>query len=166
MKDSEYDKKETHFLVHGFRHGFDIGYRGPWDRQDTSSNIPLQVGDKFDLWGKIMKEVNHKRYAGPYEKIPFNEYLQSPIGLVPKAGNQTRLIFHLSYDFKSGNKSLNHHTPQNLCSVHYNDIDYAVKTSFKWKGKNGVYYAKTDLKSAFRILGLNIASFRWLVMQA
>ena len=67
---------------------------------------------------------------------------------------------------KSGNKSLNHHTLRDICSVHYNDIDYAVKTSFKWKGKNGVYNAKTDLKSAFRILGLNISSFRWLVMRA
>ena len=25
--------------------------------------------------------------AGPYDKIPFNSYMQSPIGLVPKSGS-------------------------------------------------------------------------------
>ena len=48
-----------------------------------------------------MKEIKERRYAGPFmkENFPFVNYIQSPIGLVPKAGNKTRLIFHLSYDF-------------------------------------------------------------------
>ena len=45
-----------------------------------------------------MKEVKEGRYAGPFESIPFDSYIQSPIGLVPKdGGKDTRLIFHLSY---------------------------------------------------------------------
>ena len=31
-----------------------------------------------------MKEVKVKRLAGPYEEVPFENYIQSPIGLVPK----------------------------------------------------------------------------------
>ena len=57
LKDTQYDNTETKFLVKGFREGFDIGYQGPTQRQSRSANIPFTVGDKYDLWDKIMKEV-------------------------------------------------------------------------------------------------------------
>ena len=64
---------------------------------------------------------------GPFETIPYRYYMQSPIGLVPKAGGKTRLIFHLSYHFKkSGNPSLNAVTPKNRCTVRYPDKDRAL----------------------------------------
>ena len=71
-------------------------------------------------------------------KVPFKNYIQSPIGLVPKAGgadNQTKLIFHLSYNFgpNDEDKSLNYHTPDEMCSVHYNDIDAAVNSCLSVK---------------------------------
>ena len=103
LRESNYDAKETQFLVNGFTNGFDIGYMGPECRQSTARNLPLRIGSHTDVWNKIMKEVQLKRVAGPYKQIPFENYVQSPIGLVPKVGNEnkTRLIFHLSYDFKS-----------------------------------------------------------------
>ena len=172
LKESNYDEEETKFLVDGFTHGFDIGYEVPEIRTDTANNIPFQkgVGDKFELWEKIMKETKLGRYAGPFKDIPYENYMQSPIGLVPKAGNQTQLIFHLSYQFKSGLGLLNENTPKEKCSVKYHDLDYAVRTSFicrnsrNYRGK--LYYAKTDLKSAFRILGLHPKCFKWLLMKA
>ena len=93
-----YDMDETTFLVNGFNNGFHIWYRGPNIRQSTSNNIPLTIGTNVDIWEKIMKEISAKRVAGPFDSIPFNNYIQSPIGLVPKAGNKTRMIFHLSYN--------------------------------------------------------------------
>ena len=75
-----------------------------------------------------MKEVKLKRVAGPFNNIPFESYIQSPIGLVPKAKDQTRLIFHLSYDCQRDQLgSLNHFMPRELCSVKYKDIDYAIQ---------------------------------------
>ena len=99
-----YDKEETTFLVRGFRNGFDIGYRGRKDIKITAPNLKFRgVGSHVILWNKIMKEVKEKRYAGPYSKIPFDNYIQSPIGLVPKDnGKDCRLIFHLSYPRGSG----------------------------------------------------------------
>ena len=84
----------------GFTNGFDLMYQGPYDRQDRSKNIPLKphIGNATDLWEKMIKEVQLKRFAGPLEEIPWNHYVQSPIGLVPKSNGDTRLIFHLSYD--------------------------------------------------------------------
>ena len=100
LRETNYDKKETEFLIKGFSQGFHIGYQGPQDRCDTAPNLTLQVGTNEDIWEKIMKDVKQGRYAGPFDTILYNNYIQSPIGLVPKKGSdQTRLIFHLSYDF-------------------------------------------------------------------
>ena len=110
------------------------------------------------------------RYAGPFEEIPYDNYIQSPIGLVPKAENsgKTRQIFHLSYDFKNGNRSVNHHTPASKCSISYNDLDRAVKTALKLINRGGISlrFSKTDLRSAFRILPLKPECYKWLIMKA
>ena len=164
---SNYDQQEIDFLVDGFTNGFNIKYDGPTQRTDSSNNIPFKVGDRMDMWEKIMKEVKAGTYAGPFDSIPYQYYIQSPIGLVPKAGGQTRLIFHLSFNFKTGNKSVNFFTLQEKCSVKYNDIDHAIQASFRWKSSAGkVFYSKTDLKSAFRILPLKISCFPWLILKA
>ena len=135
LKESEYNHSEIDFLEEGFTEGFSIEYNRPTDRQSRSENIPFTVGNKTILWNKLMKEVKLGRVAGPFEKIPFKNYIQSPIGLVPKAGgdgNGTRLIFYLSYDFKrDGLKPLNHFTPDELCMVKYCDLDFAVSTYLK-----------------------------------
>ena len=45
-----------------------------------------------------MKEVELGSYARPFDEPPFEYYVESPIGLVPKdKGQKTRLIFYLSY---------------------------------------------------------------------
>ena len=94
-----YNRRKTAHLIKGFTYGFDLGYRGPTDRADSSNNLPLTVGNSTILWNKVMGEVELGRYAGPFEIPPYKTYMQSPIGLVPKANNKTRLIFHLSFDF-------------------------------------------------------------------
>ena len=198
LKEANYAESEIDFLQEGFTSGFDIGYEGPENRQSTADNIPFTVGNSTILWNKLMKEVKQKRVAGPFDCVPFSNFIQSPIGLVPKAGedgHETRLIFHLSYDCKrDGNKSVNFHTPKEKCSAKYRDIDFAIATYLHivgkncaesaeqntpdsesarrkscWKsnfngdhtqknGKKTVFAGKSDLKSAFRILGLSIKS--------
>ena len=132
LNNADYSQTETKFLVDGFRTGFNIEYHGPKDQRHTVKNIPFLPGirDKYELWQKIMKEVKLKRFAGPFEQVPFKHFVQSPIGLVPKAGGKTRLIFYLSYNFSEDldrDGSINHFTPKDLCTVMYNDLDYAVQ---------------------------------------
>ena len=111
-----------------------------------------------------MKEVREERYAGPFEQIPFDTYIQSPIGLVPKdGGKDTRLIFHLSYPRGVGT-SVNANAPVDYCSVAYPDFNEAVQLCIK-AGKN-CHIAKSDMKSAFRNLGIKIQHWRYLVMKA
>ena len=182
---SHYDSVKKEELIKGFTEGFDIGYRGPSERRHLSSNIPLHVGSPEDLWGKIMKEVKARRYSGPFNVPPYKSYIQSPIGLVPKAGGQTRLIFHLSFDFgkDEDSKSLNHHTPEELCSVKYRDLDYAVKMCLALlvgedtqnsvndeekqdTSSSAIYFGKTDICSAFRNLPLLPNQRKYLLMKA
>ena len=165
---SGYNSEDTKFLVNGFKHCFSIGYSGPINRQDEAENIPITVGSKQEMWKKIMKEVKFGRFAGPYNLIPFNNYIQLPNGLVPKANNQTRLIFHLSYNFVEG-ASLNAYTPKELCSVKYNDIDQAVKVCLEVLQNSDTkkfFTAKSDILSAFRLVPICKKHWRWLIMKA
>ena len=85
---SKYDREKARNLITGFAEGFDIGYRGAMNRKETANNIPLHIGTYEDIWQKMLKESKLGRYAGQYENIPFEFYIQSPIGLVPKAGGR------------------------------------------------------------------------------
>ena len=184
--DTEYDEEQTRKIVNGFRFGFPLGYEGQkTDIRRRSPNLKLRIGDKIDLWNKVMKEVKCKRYAGPFKEIPFRDYIQSPIGLVPKDhGKDTRLIFHLSYP-RNGH-SVNSDTPEHLCKVKYPDFNEAVmrcleelqilqkcgedkERSTSVSGSERFEYvttAKSDLKSAFRILPLRICDVKFLIMMA
>ena len=123
--ETNYNTAETQFIVDGFRNGFDIGFRGSIKNlQRNAPNLKLRVGSPTILWNKMMKEVKLKSFAGPFKEVPFENYIQSPVGLVPKDGNDTRLIFHLSYP-RSG-ISVNSETPPEFCSVTYPDFSEAI----------------------------------------
>ena len=110
-----------------------------------------------------MKEVKPKRFAGPYKQIPFDNYIQSPVGLVPKDnGMDTRLIFHLSYP-RTG-LSVNSGTPKESTRVTYCDFSEAVRMCMEVgiSCKMG----KSDFKSAFRNLGIRPDQFFLLVLMA
>ena len=164
LQKSKYDKTEIEFLIDGFTNGFSIGYQGKEEVQILSPNLKFrEVGNSTILWNKVMKEVKEQRYAGPFEKIPFDYYIQSPIGLVPKdGGKDTRLIFHLSYPRGKGS-SVNANTPEEACSVKYPDFNEAIQLCLK-EGKF-CHIAKSDMKSVFRNLGIKKQHWKFLVMK-
>ena len=166
LQTTGYDEGKSRFLIEGFSQGFDLGYRGPEQIQIRSPNLKFTIGSRTELWNKVMKEVECKRYAGPYRDIPFQNYIQSPIGLVPKDnGMKTRLIFHLSYP-KTGSTSVNFNTPQELCTVKYKDFDEAVKLCTQVMHGADPGAAKSDLTSAFRHLPIKRSFWKFLVMKA
>ena len=168
MRATNYDVTKVEFLVHGFMYGFNLMYQGLVERADTSHNLPFFVGNASDMWSKIMKEVRIGRYAGPFNTPLYQSFVQSPVGLVPKKGGKTCMIFHLSYNFKSGNQSVNACTPDYCCTVQYNDLDMAICNCLRLikeaapKPVN-LYLSKSDLVSAFRAL-LILPSQCWLLI--
>ena len=161
-------------MVQGFTHRFDIGYRGPEDIVHTAQNIPLRVGSPTELWNKIMSEVGEKRFAGPYkrEQLLMLYFKQSPIGLVPKANDKMRLIFHLSYNFGEDwrDRSFNFRMPDHMCSVKYNDLDHTVHNCLRilehMEGQGQIFYAKSDCSHAFQIIPALVQQRKFLVMMA
>ena len=159
-----YDQSETEFLKQGFESGFSLKYNGPRGVQRKSPNLKLNIGDKIDLWNKVMKEVQANRFLGPFPEPPFENFIQSPIGLVPKdGGTKTRLIFHLSYP-KDTKLSVNSNTPKEHCSVVYPDLDDAIKICMR-EGR-GCHVARSDITSAFRHLPIRPEDWCLLVMKA
>ena len=103
---------------------------------------------------------------GLFDNPPFSNFIQSPIGLVPKdGGKKTRLIFHLSHprDKKKG-ESVNANIPEDLCSVVYKEFDDAVRLCLA-EGK-GCYLGKSDMSSAFRHFAMKKKCWKFLVMKA
>ena len=161
---AKYDQQKTAFLVDGFTNGFSLKYeRNLTKVKREAPNLKLRVGSKEQLWNKVMAEVKLGRYAGPFKEPPFNYYVQSPIGLVPKdKGKKTRLIFHLLYP-KTG-ESVNSGIPKEECSVKYPDFDEAVKLCLI-EGKSCAM-GKSDMSSAFRHVPLKKSQWYLLVMKA
>ena len=89
-------------------------------------------------------------------------------GLCQRQVERLRLIFHLSYDFPE-NKSINHFTDKAKCAVKYKDLDNAVARCIdllKLIGNNIIYFSKTDLISAFRLLPIKLAQRHLLLLKA
>ena len=163
---SNYNLIETEFVVNGFREGFTLGYHGPTDVKIKAPNLKITpgVGSEVVLWNKVMKAVAKGRYAGPFKDIPFNSYIQSPIGLVPKDnGKDVRLIFHLSYPCGTG-MSVNANTPTHLCTVKYPDFADAIRLCLD--AGIGCNIGRSDVQAAFRNLGISKEFWKFLVMKA
>ena len=128
--------------------------------------MTLHVGSEVELWNKIMKEVKLKRFVGPFNNIPYDSYIQSPVGLVPKdSGAKTRLIFHLSYPHRGKHSSsVNANTPRELCRVKYSDFDMAISRCLH-EGKS-CKVGKSDIQSAFRNLGILKQHWKYLILKA
>ena len=80
LREAGYDHDKTNYLVNGFKRGFSLCYKGPSKVKKLSPNLKLNVGSPTELWNKIMTEVKAKRYAGPFKKVPYRHYIQSPVG--------------------------------------------------------------------------------------
>ena len=167
LQQANYPENQTDFLFKGFNSGFFLGYNGRTDVKLHAHNFRLCVGNQTILWNKVMKEVKLKRFAGPFREIPFTNFTQSPIGLVPKdGGSDVRLIFHLSY-LKGGTTSVNANTPHEECWVTYTDFDEAIRLCMALTS-NGepLVLAKSDVDSAFHNLGLEKQLWRWAILKA
>ena len=164
LTQSGFNAQKKNYLVNGFKNGFSLEYKGNLKgSRRLAPNLKLRVGNKFELWNKVINEVELGRFAGPFEEPPFEAFVQSPIGLVPKdKGKKTRLIFHLSYP-KDGD-SVNSGIPKERCSVKYPDFEEAVKLCLQ-EGV-GCKLGKSDMSSSFRHVPLAKDQWWLLVMKA
>ena len=81
-----------------------------------------------------------------------------------------RLIFHLSHNFSEHERSFNFHIDQNMRSVKYRDLNYAIKTCIQLSRFvecfEGLYLSKSDLTLAFRLIPARKDNWQWMLMMA
>ena len=163
LMETHYDEEKSQFLLDGFQFGFALEFEGKLTSKVTAPNLKFRIGNEVILWNKVMKEVKEKRYAGPYLVPPYEHFIQSPIGLVPKdGGKDVRLIFHLSYP-RTGD-SVNSQIPKERCKVKYCEFDDAVKRCIQ--ESKGCSISRSDMKAAFRNLGMRKQDWPLLLMKA
>jgi hypothetical protein len=151
---SGYDPTKLSYLKRGFSEGFRLNFEGKVASY-TCRNLASVNSNKAVVRDKIEKEIRTGRVAGPFDSPPFPNFRSSPIGVVPK---KTPGEFRMIQDLSSphGN-SVNDGIPAEAKTVHYASIQDAI-TKIKAL-KNPVFLAKTDIKSAFRIVPVHPADY-------
>ena len=141
-------------LYNGFKFGFPLHFEGSRISIFGPNPVSAQRNPEI-VSARLSKELAVDRLAGPFNSPPFPNFRVSPLGLVPKkAPGEYRLIHHLS--FPSG-ESVNDGIAHEHSTVHYARVDDAVKM-IKQLGR-GCFLAKTDIKSAFRIIPLRPSDY-------
>lgn len=125
-----------------------------------ATNLQSALEQPGVLSSKLEKEWSAGRIAGPFTSPPFSNFVSSPLGVVPKKNpGEFRIIHHLSYP---EGLSVNDSIPKETSSVQYASIGNAISL-IKSIGR-GCYLAKTDIKSAFRIIPIHPDDYHLLGM--
>lgn len=155
-----YDSVLQQYLIDGFRFGFRINFVGE-SAVSECSKLKSALSHPDITATKIRKECDAGRLVGPFTTPPFRNFCMSPLGLVPKKDpNEYHLIHHLFFPEGS---SVNDFIPDCCATVRYASIRDASK-SIKCIGRS-CFMAKTDIKSAFRIIPIHPADYSLLSMK-
>ena len=137
----------TQFLLSGFRHGFDIGFRGSFSNDNARPRNLRSAMDNADkVTEAIVKELNRGHTSGPFPYPPFPHTHCSPIGAAPKPDGSARLILDLS---SPRGDSVNDGISREDYRCSYSKFDDAVKIVLELG--QGAFLGKVDIKHAFRI---------------
>lgn len=132
-------------------HGVKLQYFGP-RLPRFSKNLP-SLGKQYSVAEqKIDREISLGRVAGPFPTLQV-----SPLGMVPKKDGDYRLIHHLSYPEAA---SINSFIDSEQSSMTYSTIDDAAAMIARLG--SGAYLAKSDIKSAFRLIPVSSTDFNLL----
>ena len=91
------DKEFVNFILTGISQGVDIGYKGP-QRSLVSGNWPSSTKNHDKVSEAIQAHIDKGRVAGPWAHPPFDYFVSSPLGAVPKKNStKVRVIHDLSW---------------------------------------------------------------------
>ena len=88
---------------------------------------------------------------GPFPSSPLSNFQCHPVGVVPKKHfSEWRTIYHL---YNPEGDRIDDYIPEDLYSLQYLQVDSVIR-ALQSLGQ-GSYMAKTDLKSAFRLIPIH-----------
>ena len=144
-------------LISALRYGAQDGYTGP-RKPRVSRNLISAIQHPEVVSSNLTKEIQLGRVAGPFDSSPIPDLQCHPVGVVPKKhSSEWRTIYHLSYP---EGDSINDHIPKDPYALQYVPVDDAIRI-LQSLGP-GSFMAKTDLKSAFRLIPIHPADWHLL----
>ena len=138
---------KTLITCNSLRYGRHVGYTGP-HKPRVSRNLISANQQPDVVKSNLLKEISLGRVAGPFSSSPLPNLQCHPVGVVPKKHSpKWCTIYPLSYP---EGDSINDYIPKDLYALQYVRVDDAIHI-LKSLGL-GSFMAKTDLKSAFRLI--------------
>jgi len=141
------DITSTNDLLNDITHGVRIGYTGTRSTL-ISTNHYSAFSNSAAIAHELEREINLNRKIGPFLQPPFENFVGSPMGAIPKKRSMPvkwRIINDLSWP---AGQSINNHIDKDSFSCSYDTMDAAI-THLKILGK-GALMSKLDLSDAFR----------------
>ena len=127
--------------------GVSIG-RAPATEIIRSPNWPSALRHREQVSAIIANDLSQGRLYGPFNNSPFQNYVVSPLGAIPKRGTQKiRIIHDLSFP---PSRSVNDAIDPEDFSLTYSSIDDATCLINEFASDEEVYLAKLDLQDAFK----------------
>ena len=148
-------------ISRGFRDGFRIGVDRPILSRHESSKKFISSHNLEQLTSKLNVELEQRRILGPYDSLPTDSLVISPLYVIPKSTpGKFRLIHDLSYP--KGN-SVNDHINDERKSVVYCSLLEVAEVILK--SPEQLYMAKVDLRDAYRIVPIHKDDWKYLGMR-
>ena len=136
----------VHFVLNGFKHGFNLGFRGTINEEPLRNNKTARDNPSL-VSAAIAKELERGHTAGPFVSPPFEHCHVSPLGAAPKPDGSCRLILDLS---QPSGDSVNDNIDKKEFPCNYTHFDAATDLCFRMG--RGCYLTKIDIKHAYRLL--------------
>ncbi|CAG2232425.1 unnamed protein product [Mytilus edulis] len=144
------DKHFVDYLCNGLQYGFDTMVKYDNIKTMECRNNLSARSQKDTVADLINKELLNGFVYGPFEKLPFDDYRVSPLGVAEgKYSFKKRLILDLSAPHNDTNVSINDLIDKDLCSMTYVKIDDAIRLITNY-GK-GTKLCKFDIQNEFKI---------------
>lgn len=148
---------DRNYVVQGFTHGFDLGI----DCEKTIKSSSPTCFARNELFEKLGQELEKGYLLGPFDQLPLEDLVTSPICVVPKSNGKWRLIFNLSDPV---NFSVNDAIPEAKKTVQYcsvNEVATFIARRFRHLQP---YLSKIDLKDAYRMVPIKKDQWKYLGM--
>ncbi len=163
----DYPQDKIHYLMNGFTHGFALGVQ-PSPIYKSCKNHPTATSNYPVLIEKINKELRAGHWSGPYDIPPMDPLTVNPLGLVPKMTDDGRdlpiLVPHDPDSYRMitdlHRSGVNDQILTQLAKIQYTKFDEVI-CRYLSKGR-GCHLAKTDIKSAFRIIPVSPKDWKHL----
>ena len=140
-----YDDKD--YIINGFKTGFSINFQG--EESPLSSNNSASVSSNTEVvHQKVQSELKLGRFAGPFNKPPYENFKCSPLALrEKKESGKYRILHNLSFPYDE--RSVNTNIPRDEATVQYASLKDSIKII------QNAYMAKSDISEAFRLIPIS-----------